>query len=420
MSRTRTTTVVLDPVRLVTMTRTDFTGSGTATTTTPYTKNTELGTRVVTMTDVVTPNFLSRIARGDIINSPMTKTVVEFRPPKPRAYHWRHTWQGGAPSKPSGNFYGHWYDGTWVLSSEALGDFLGPTSEMKSALNGLVAEVVTSAHAKTNSSEMDVLATLGEGNKTIASIATILARAFKIFRAVKRLDIKYLRRQISRRELEDRYMELRYAIRPLMYDAYGLANALSKTRNSSGKKHRKRFSAKKTYAGAYSDEQVSRQIWTVTEGADWHIKREYSIQHEVSCGILADISLSPMSIFGVTNLAEAAWELTPWSFIIDWFLNIGDLVRAWSPDLGVRELASWTVVRTKTVQSNSLVGITVDKCTHPNNGVLRQSFGGTKTLTIESVVRSPNPDLVLHPSVNVRLDTLKLADLAIIMKRKLT
>lgn len=38
---------------------------------------------------------------------------------------------------------------------------------------------------------------------------------------------------------------------------------------------------------------------------------------------------------GLTNPAAVVWELIPFSFLIDWFVNVGDVVGSWDPVMGV-------------------------------------------------------------------------------------
>lgn len=39
---------------------------------------------------------------------------------------------------------------------------------------------------------------------------------------------------------------------------------------------------------------------------------------------------------GVSNLAAVAWELVPWSFVVDWLLPIGNWINSWDATLGLQ------------------------------------------------------------------------------------
>jgi hypothetical protein len=49
----------------------------------------------------------------------------------------------------------------------------------------------------------------------------------------------------------------------------------------------------------------------------------------------------------------AAWELIPFSFVADWFVNIGPYVRAITPKVGVHSLGSWTTTKDEQVSDTS-------------------------------------------------------------------
>lgn len=67
---------------------------------------------------------------------------------------------------------------------------------------------------------------------------------------------------------------------------------------------------------------------------------------EVRAGILyeAVITLQDNTGFAIGDIPSSGWEVIPFSFVVDWFLNVQDYVRAITPRIGVHILGSWTVV----------------------------------------------------------------------------
>jgi hypothetical protein len=51
---------------------------------------------------------------------------------------------------------------------------------------------------------------------------------------------------------------------------------------------------------------------------------------------IENLDLALASQLGVVNPASIAWELIPFSFIVDWFLNVGDFLNQFSDFLGLR------------------------------------------------------------------------------------
>jgi hypothetical protein len=135
---------------------------------------------------------------------------------------------------------------------------------------------------------------------------------------------------------------------------------------------------------------------------------------EARAGVLTDVELSHVSIWGTDAIASSLWELTPFSFILDWFFNVGQKIAAFSPNAGVRKLASWVTVRTLATLTNSADGFSnVVVCDYADS----MSWSGVKTRTESWTTRTPNPTMRLLPSVKIRLDNLKLLDLGIILNK---
>lgn len=60
---------------------------------------------------------------------------------------------------------------------------------------------------------------------------------------------------------------------------------------------------------------------------------------------------------GLLNPASIAWELFPFSFVVDWFLQIGDYFNSWSDYAGVSQEKGWKTAYTKAFGSRSYPGL---------------------------------------------------------------
>jgi hypothetical protein len=97
--------------------------------------------------------------------------------------------------------------------------------------------------------------------------------------------------------------------------------------------------------------------------------------------------------FSGKNLLTLPWELIPYSFVVDWFANIGDFVGAITPSLGVKQLGTAaTIERTNTMEAN-IVGISA-----PTGWTINvPGFGSYKT-SLNSRNRAttlPSPRIVI-------------------------
>lgn len=65
-----------------------------------------------------------------------------------------------------------------------------------------------------------------------------------------------------------------------------------------------------------------------------YVKYSVSLRYRVLNTLLSDLNAA-----GIVNPAELAWELTPFSFVADWFVNVGDYLRAASIGSGLQFLS---------------------------------------------------------------------------------
>lgn len=359
------------------------------------------------MTDVVTPNFKALSASGQIINNPM-ESAFERLEDAVATYYNRIQTQYTNSSKTA--WYGTRVYGMWSASSE-LGSFLSsPVGGANGSLAlSLAAQATTTAHARASSSEIQGLVTVAEAGKTVGSIASIMRRALKIVKKAKRLEFMALANEISPKELQDRYMELRYAIRPLYYDLRGARDAYAKTLTSSQRITTRGY-ANGTASNADTYSRNDGNTFTVAT-------RTVNVKVEARAGVLSDVDVSAASAWGLDQVLESMWEIVPFSFIVDWFLNVGETIAANSPSMGVRELASWSTVIATVTQQNSLASVGFVSTPPALKRDWTVSWSGTKSQLGIYKIRTPNPGLSVYPTVNVKLDALKLLDLGIIAKK---
>lgn len=365
--------------------------------------------------DVVTPNFAKLIEQGAVINNPFTRTIVNWTNPHPGDIEHIYRKVNGltcylhSPAQTHDKYYrmfGYKYVGgynnpMWLVMDPAL-----RAAKRQNAID----LAVTQAHANIDTSEMLALASAAESRKTVDSMRNILWRVFKIAKNVRKLNFSALRNELSPKEVAQRYMEARYAIRPLIYDAAGVANAFSKARGYE----------RRTFRGFAEDGYDTSDTVTGVQSfgmvkTNWKRTLEYSVS--VRAGVMCDVQISDLTTFGIDKLAESAWELFPFSFIVDWFANVGDTIAAHTPDAGVTQLASWATVRERLFTAQTKVGHTT---TSVASGYVDVSVSfPDHTWSREELVldRVKDPEISVLPSVALHLDGYKLTDLAIILRQ---
>lgn len=363
--------------------------------------------------DIVTPNYFERSSRGEIINNPLWKTKYEYwlepvyRCEKRRIYT---TTNCGGVNRDVWKTGGHWI-GNWE-PKKYLGSSYLTTPVID--LAPLMGQATTGAFAKANESEVEGLVVLAEGNKTIASVVSILRRVIRIGKAIKKLQLQKLYREVSCKELANRWMEGRYAVRPLLYDMKGIVKAINKKPSKP---------RRQTYrSGASASESATQSgVLTYTEGTYGKVYSRKLVNRNVRIrsGVLCAIDeLRESSFWGLDQPIDALWELFPFSFVVDWFFNVGKTIASWTPKAGIKTLASWLVIEDITLASIEGESSVLGSWTHPQiaENEYTISGGAVRKLT-HLTTRVPNPSHPILPVWSVRLDAAKLLDLIIMGKR---
>lgn len=357
--------------------------------------------------DVVTPNFHKIIKAGGIINSPLDKVTQIITQSKANFSILYEEPRPGECSKSSA----FWWEGpypstTWL----ADGDFL-PVSDVSDRVNALKEKAVTGAWANVQQTKVQGYVSLYEMDKTVASFVSLLKRAITIAKDIKTLNVKGLIGQLSPKELADRYMEARYAIRPLLYDMRGFSESNRSLKNRDLGTHRHTFRC-------FRNDEFSKAD-TFTKGVGYGdsviISRVADVSITARAGILSDVLPNyeswPTNL-GLHSPLESLWEIIPFGFIWGWFFNIADTLASFSPKVGMRALASW--VRSDVVISQNLF-VTDYVCTRPNLTIRLDNCSYSKYQHFTT--REPDPTRAILPKFDLHFDGLKLLDLAIILKK---
>lgn len=367
------------------------------------------------MNDIVTPNFKKLVAQGVVINNPMDRTVTTWESslvPVDHVHHHRKWDTTCSPDK-----YTHY--GTRSKGVRPMADHYRTWSQFLAVsdsinVQSLIDRAVTQAWANVELSEADVLASIGEGKETVVSMIAIIKKVIKLAINAKKLRFKELRGQFSPSELKELWMEARYAIRPLVYDAKAVIAAYK----FEEPEDRLTF---RGYAEDYwSDSYTQReQISSATRYTDYVYQSSRSVQ--VRSGVLTQVkAVSNLNVWGGDKWIETMWELTPYSFIIDWFFNVGQTIASFTPEMGLDDLASWYVVHDLTYQIISITGSGINPCTWSNECLEnRWNIGpGYMSKTVDKKYRVPNPKRSFVPSFKLKLDPAKLLDLVIIGRQR--
>jgi hypothetical protein len=121
--------------------------------------------------------------------------------------------------------------------------------------------------------------------------------------------------RLNSRTLSGRWLETQYAFLPLLSQSYEAAKALQAVTKYRVLKFRVSSGPKAT------------TVDVTASSTNYHGPCGLSYRKAISAELYEDISLNRS--LGLVNPAEIAWELVPYSFVVDWFLPIGSYISAW-------------------------------------------------------------------------------------------
>jgi hypothetical protein len=278
---------------------------------------------------------------------------------------------------------------------------------------------VAKAWANVDETELLAYATIGELPETVKWLGDLYRRGIGIvkFFTSKKARLKYEFRskkvsgQDQRDAMSNMWLELRYAVRPLLFEMEQLIAALE----SEGSPPRQ------TARGYNEKEDTSSSDVELYLGSKYYIDAITVVQRQsvYRAGVLYDINLDGKNwaaVLGLDQPLETIWELTRLSFLLDWFFNVGTLIAAWTPNANLNPLGSW-VTETHTFTYSSFYSGFKRVITDPNWDCFpTHTAPGILKATHEIKRRVITPERPMLPTIKINLDWAKIVDIAAIAR----
>lgn len=210
-------------------------------------------------------------------------------------------------------------DGTW--SDSDVYSFYGSNPSFVRHWNSNHdLEVVTRLKNLMSRGSFNALVSCGELKETWKTIATgALSIRKMIVGAAKRRGIRRteeLGRVLTEKKLSSRFLEYEYGIRPLIGDVFNACELAAYHLNKGiNRRYRARFRIESEASKPVNDYTT---LWLGTR----QIERQQIIAK------VREFSDATLAATGVFDPFAAAWELVPYSFVIDWFIPVGDFLEA--------------------------------------------------------------------------------------------
>lgn len=308
--------------------------------------------------------------------------------------------------------------------SGMLFTFGGPIITQSGRLES-AAYLLTKAYAKMNDSNM----LIGEMAADLSQTLGMLRRPFEGATQLLSKMIMSKKRRLRNpavggtRATANSWLEYRYGWTPLILDGISVIDAFQR---KLGRSTRRLVS--RAHSGiSYSEITAGTQIDSGDQTRTVQYSRSLTRTTKRDAGVLYEINISSaaddlMRVTGsrCSDLPATVWEVIPYSFVVDWFVNVGDWLRAITPVPGITPLGNWV-----TDVNNTDVVHSCSAFKTPSSPVLSTlaQVGNYGTLTTNqfSYTRDTDVDLTSTPALRVnglsllhQIDALSVACLSLV------
>jgi hypothetical protein len=225
-------------------------------------------------------------------------------------------------------YYGVSGDFGTLESANHYGLFANGFNKLGVTLNvpsDLANKALIKARNKVKSQDINMAQAFAERAQTAGLVADSLSRVAGMYRAFRSGHLNELRKQFQnvrkvRKNFLNAWLEFQYGVKPLLSDIHGAVTALD------GKSHDQYMVTVKAKSSVNQGGQVQVQL----SNQDDAVRGHYELNVQANHGVFVRIDVCPenhalmtAAQLGFTNPALLAWELLPFSFVVDWAYPLG-------------------------------------------------------------------------------------------------
>lgn len=266
------------------------------------------------------------------------------------------------------------------------------------AIDSKALSVLVNAKAKMHEAEADIGLMLAEGRETLS----MLLNPFSSLR-------KLLTRMVASRRgkglkaITDTWLEYRYGVMPLLSDIDALRQLGQKQLNINSDINVKRSSLK-VVTTPYS---VSRfkglQCGSSYAIGTRSVKQEtiYRATSLYMCNLTTAANLG----LDASSIPATLWELVPYSFVVDWFIDVGSWIKAITPHPGIVDMGN--IVSATTIRTDETCIDMMCASPSPSSDFPASPHNSVHTCTSVGYRRGINNVLPSIPGINPSLLSFK-------------
>ncbi len=297
--------------------------------------NTQTAWRAYSESSVNTPGFYKKLKlKQRLPENPYSMSLSEGSSPVAQTYNGPRTERD---ARGHDNFTRACFSGT--LSTQT-----GPAVSIGYKLSDHIGEVSNRLLSKVRNREIDLGVSLGEYRETASFVAGAMVKTAKSFKQLKRGDVSGALQTLTGKRnnrwddipgaASNTWLAYSYGLKPLINDVSDAVKVLEKGLRDPSRPIVVRSSMTKSVSGF------------ATNYGHYHdrIKGSVRVSGKVEFWI-DNPSLYTLEQVGFVNPLSVAWELVPFSFVVDWFIPVGEFLTSVVPPQGVAFVGGYTAYR---------------------------------------------------------------------------
>lgn len=203
-------------------------------------------------------------------------------------------------------------------------------------------EATRKALLEIKSQKVNLTVSVPELGKTTDMVANLARSVVSALRSFRKGDLSQLVRAVRQpatplsRDLASKWLQLQYGWRPLMSDIYGLSEEIDRKMHDVGV-----FvygSATHKMSQSFTEKEFPNQSAQISGSSVTKYKTKY--RYKVDSATAARLKH-----IGLSNPALTIWELIPYSFVVDWVIDVGGYLELLDATVGLSEVICIQSVR---------------------------------------------------------------------------
>jgi hypothetical protein len=151
-------------------------------------------------------------------------------------------------------------------------------------------------------------------------------RSFNFVGAAQTLRMHFVPKGVSKRKsFANNWLEYHFGWEPLMNDIHESLEVMNNPI--------KKFTASKGTAKMRKQRRIAENLGAISRRG--FLTQDYSVTQGCSVKALQNPLLHSLDQMGVLNPLSLAWETVPFSFVVDWFVNVGQVLSSFSDFAGM-------------------------------------------------------------------------------------